>query len=141
MSARTWGKTSQGRRATLAPALQVLVDSVLQRHEHDISITCGHRTQAEQDAAVARGTSRARWPTSKHNKLPSHAVDLAVLVDGRAVWDLPSYERLWQTAQACWAEMVESGLVPPGVTLHWGGHFRGLVDGPHFELRGGAYGG
>lgn len=42
----------------------------------DCTIVCGHRGQAEQDAAVAAGNSQTKWPTSKHNTIPSLAVDV-----------------------------------------------------------------
>jgi len=35
-----------------------------------------HRGKKEQDEAFARGTSKVKFPNSKHNKLPSLAVDI-----------------------------------------------------------------
>lgn len=43
----------------------------------DLTVVCGYRGQAEQDAAYASGASRLRWPNSRHNSVPSRAVDLA----------------------------------------------------------------
>jgi peptidoglycan L-alanyl-D-glutamate endopeptidase CwlK len=42
----------------------------------DISVTCGFRDKAEQDEAVRTGASKSPWPTSKHNRFPSDAVDV-----------------------------------------------------------------
>jgi peptidoglycan L-alanyl-D-glutamate endopeptidase CwlK len=42
----------------------------------DFSVISGHRTKAEQDAKFPKYT-KLQWPNSKHNKMPSHAVDVA----------------------------------------------------------------
>ena len=41
----------------------------------NISITSGYRGELEQTAYFERGTG-VEWPTSKHNDLPSQAVDV-----------------------------------------------------------------
>lgn len=43
----------------------------------DFSVLECHRNRAKQDAMIAAGTSLAHWPTSKHNSMPSLAIDLA----------------------------------------------------------------
>lgn len=43
----------------------------------DITILCSHRTKEEQDAAFKAGNSKVQFPNSKHNQLPSLAVDAA----------------------------------------------------------------
>lgn len=57
--------------------LQLLVHSLAD--EMPIVVLEGHRDQAAQDAAVASGHSKTPFPTSKHNSLPSLAVDIAPL--------------------------------------------------------------
>lgn len=42
----------------------------------DISAVCGHRGQAAQEQAFAAGNSDKHWPDSRHNTLPSTAVDV-----------------------------------------------------------------
>ncbi len=80
------GKTSLERLCTCHPDLQRLVRDVSQRIDEgelaaagisDITVLCGHRGKAEQDAAFAKGTSRLQWPNSWHNKTPARAVDIA----------------------------------------------------------------
>lgn len=44
---------------------------------YDHTIITGHRTKAVQDEAFANNISKVRWPNSKHNTLPSRAVDAA----------------------------------------------------------------
>lgn len=70
---RRWGSRSQEVYDTLSPDLQRIMDRVL--HEvADISLTTGHRTEEEQDALYPKFT-RVKWPNSKHNTMPSVAVD------------------------------------------------------------------
>ena len=46
-----YGKTSTARLATCHPEIQRLFNSLIK--DYDVSVICGHRTEAEQDAAVA----------------------------------------------------------------------------------------
>lgn len=68
-----YGKSSSERLATCHPELQRLFNSLIE--DYDISILCGHRTEEAQNSAVARGNSKVNYPMSKHNTLPSMAVD------------------------------------------------------------------
>jgi peptidoglycan L-alanyl-D-glutamate endopeptidase CwlK len=43
----------------------------------DMTVLCGYRGEAEQNKAVADGASKTPWPKSKHNRVPSDAVDVA----------------------------------------------------------------
>jgi hypothetical protein len=43
----------------------------------DFKILCGHREEKEQNEAFNKGNSKLKWPQSKHNSLPSLAVDIA----------------------------------------------------------------
>lgn len=54
--------------------LQTLFRTVIKYR--DCSIICGHRGEMEQNAAYDRGHSKLRYPKSKHNKMPSLAVDV-----------------------------------------------------------------
>src|SRR5574343_343457 len=45
--------------------------------ETDFTIICGVRGQKEQDLAFKQGKSKLRYPKSKHNSIPSLAVDIA----------------------------------------------------------------
>jgi peptidoglycan L-alanyl-D-glutamate endopeptidase CwlK len=44
--------------------------------EMDVIVICGHRGEKAQNEAFNRGTSKLRWPKSKHNKTPSLAMDV-----------------------------------------------------------------
>lgn len=43
----------------------------------DCTIVCGHRGMEEQNRAYVAGNSTLQYPDSKHNKMPSMAVDAA----------------------------------------------------------------
>lgn len=65
------------RLQQLVTAVAADVDAGLVPGVDDITVLCGHRGQADQEAAFAAGASKVHWPNSKHNSLPSRAVDLA----------------------------------------------------------------
>jgi peptidoglycan L-alanyl-D-glutamate endopeptidase CwlK len=44
--------------------------------EMDVVVICGHRGEKEQNEAFANGTSKLKFPKSKHNKTPSLAMDV-----------------------------------------------------------------
>ena len=70
-----FSQKSLARLGTCHGDLQRLFMEVVKTH--DCSVLCGHRGKDEQDEAYALGHSKAQWPDSKHNSLPSHAVDVA----------------------------------------------------------------
>jgi peptidoglycan L-alanyl-D-glutamate endopeptidase CwlK len=102
----------------------------------DISILCGHRGKDEQDEAYRTGRSTVQWPRSKHNALPSLAVDIApYLPDVKIDWtDTAAFARL--------AGYVERVAHEQGLRTRWGGDWdqdrrtadERLIDMPHFEI-------
>lgn len=71
----SFGSSSKRRLATTHEILQELCTRVVEHH--DITILTGHRGEGEQTAAFVSGVSTKQWPLSKHNRLPSMAVDVA----------------------------------------------------------------
>lgn len=129
-----FGKASQEKLATCHPDLQRLFGEVI-KHV-DCTVICGHRGKAEQDAAVAAGNSKVRWPNGKHNKVPAEAVDVMPFpVD----WsDSPAnIEHL-----NYFAGIVQGLALSMGIKIRWGHDWdqdekpdeKGLVDRPHYEL-------
>lgn len=72
----SYGKTSKARLDTCHPLIQKLFNSLIE--DYDISIICGHRTEEEQNQAVANGNSKTKYPNSKHNSFPSLGIDAAL---------------------------------------------------------------
>jgi len=123
---------SQNALATAHPDLQRLFNEVI-KHK-DCMVLIGHRDQAAQDAAVAAGNSKTPWPTSKHNSIPSLAVDV---VPVPLNWnDKSAFDYFGGFV------LGVAGML--GISIRWGGDFGmndnlhddKFVDMPHFELRG-----
>jgi peptidoglycan LD-endopeptidase CwlK len=76
-----WGPASARRKAELHPDLQLILDdyaALADPETLDLSITCGHRDDAAQAAALASGHSTKGPGQSKHNSVPSRAFDFQV---------------------------------------------------------------
>jgi peptidoglycan L-alanyl-D-glutamate endopeptidase CwlK len=121
---------SEQRLATCDERLQRILQEAI-KHV-DFTVICGHRDQEEQDDAFRTGRSKARWPLSKHNRLPSVAVDVAPYpVDWQ---DTARFARL--------AGYIERIADEMGVQIRWGGDWDGdgrtrderFIDMPHIEL-------
>lgn len=85
-------------------------------------VTEGMRTPAKQAELFRAGASQ----TLKSRHLTGHAVDLAAKVNGEVRWDWPLYEKLNDAMQDA------AGVL--GVPIEWGGTWKTLRDGPHFQL-------
>jgi len=71
----SYGRTSQGRLDTCNIRLRLLFERVI-LHK-DCTILYGHRNETDQNHFFNTGQSEVEWPDSKHNALPSNAVDAA----------------------------------------------------------------
>jgi peptidoglycan L-alanyl-D-glutamate endopeptidase CwlK len=122
------GRTSKLRLATCDARLQRLVTAVVARVDAgelalvpDISVGCGYRNEADQNAAFDRGASKLRWPKSKHNKTPSQAVDLWLCPLDWSKAATPA----WEALRALVLDEAAKQAIPIR-TISW--------DLPHFEL-------
>lgn len=71
----TFSRVSTEHLNSCHPNLQLLCKEVIKYY--DVAIIEGHRSKTRQDSAYANGSSKVQWPNSKHNTLPSLAVDIA----------------------------------------------------------------
>lgn len=104
------------------PDLVAVVEAALARSPVPFIVTEGVRTPERQAALVRVGASR----TLKSRHLTGHAVDVAAIVDGRIRWDWPLYARI--------AEAFKAAALERKTPIVWGGDWKTLRDGPHFEL-------
>lgn len=121
-----WGKTSLDRLVTCDKRLQDLADMMLARSKFDLTITCGYRTEQEQNEAYEKGKSRAKFGQSKHNVFPSKAIDIC------------PYPINWEGSDPRWSEMALNAMWCAGrlgIEIVWGGSFKSISDKPHFELK------
>ncbi|WP_448216272.1 M15 family metallopeptidase [Endozoicomonas sp. 2B-B] len=126
----SFSKTSKARLETCHPDLQRLMNKVVERF--DCSIICGHRGKEEQEKAFREGKSQARFGQSKHNTIPSIAVDVA------------PYPIDWEDREyfAHFAGYVRAVADDLGIKIRWGGDWNmdnrssdeTFSDMPHFEL-------
>lgn len=80
------GKASLEKLGECHPQLQALIAKVAHGIDEgdleyagitDMTVVCGFRGEADQNAAYAAGVSKVKWPNSEHNHHPSRAVDIA----------------------------------------------------------------
>lgn len=113
---------SRSRLVGVHPALTAVVEAAITRSPVDFVVTEGLRTATRQAALVKAGASR----TLRSRHLTGHAVDVAALVEGQVRWDWPLYGRIAQAFKAAALDLK--------TPLIWGGNWKTLRDGPHFEL-------
>jgi peptidoglycan L-alanyl-D-glutamate endopeptidase CwlK len=85
-------------------------------------VTEGLRTLERQKQLLAAGASQ----TLRSRHLTGHAVDLAVKVGDEVRWDWPLYRAL--------AVVMKDAANQLEIPLEWGGDWKSLVDGPHYQL-------
>ncbi len=132
----TYGKRSIRCLREAHPDLQLIFNEAIRYM--DISVFQGFRGAADQNAAFDAKKSKLKWPESKHNKVPSWAVDASPYpID----WDdVDGFIRF-----AHFIMGIAVGLHAAGKIKHlvrWGGDWdrdfdlkdQRFNDYPHFEL-------
>lgn len=108
-----------------------LLAEIVSEH-YPCEVICGHRTEKDQNQAVLMGNSKTPWPRSKHNKLPSEAIDIVPTpID-------------WKNREAFYhfAGFVQGIAAALEIKIRWGGDWDGdrdlknqkFFDLVHFEL-------
>ena len=100
--------------------------------EFDCSVLCGHRSESDQNEVFRTNNSTKKWPDSKHNKMPSNAVDVV------------PYPIDWNNLNRFYMFIgyVIAKAETLGIKIKSGGDWdqdtmtddQGLLDLPHFEL-------
>ena len=138
--------------STCHPELQILFKEVIK--EYDCSVICGFRCKGDQDKAFDDGKSKAQFPWSKHNKLPSIAVDVGPY--DPVIKNIPWFNGIKEemSFKEIMAEVerlkvwyffgahVQGVAKRLGLKVRWGGDWDGdfnfkdqnFHDLPHFEL-------
>lgn len=88
----------------------------------DFGITEGLRDMAKQREMVRTGKSQ----TLKSRHLTGHAVDVVAYVGGKVSWDWGPYEQIAKAFKLAGSQL--------GIKIEWGGDWKTLKDGPHFQL-------
>ena len=117
----SFGEHSRVARSTLHPTLRTICNIAIEFV--DFRIETGHRGKRAQNRAYDEGNSKLRWPDSRHNSVPSTAMDLVPFpVDWE---DIARFEEL--------ADVVKKIAKGLGVKLSWGVDLWGW-DHPHYQL-------
>ena len=127
----SFGAKSRERLATCHAQLQDVCNEAIKHF--DFSVTCGTRDKSAQNQAFAQGKSQKRWPDSKHNSMPSLAVDVVPWdsINRRALWGASNYEMI-QIGRL--VQVMLDAAVTVGVTIEAGGDWARFNDPFHFQL-------
>lgn len=122
-----WGKASQDRLATCDKRLQDLANMMLSRSDYDLTVTCGYRSEKEQNDAFEKGTSKAKFGQSKHNVFPSKAIDICPV---KVNWNAND----WKWSYLC--ALAYDCAMELGIKIKCGYFFKSIKDCPHIEISG-----
>ena len=147
----TLSQRSLGRLDGVNNKLHSVVTTAITLTNVDFGVTCGLRTEREQEELVARGASQ----TMKSKHLTGDAVDVVAYIGGsRISWELNLYDDI--------ADALKEASIKEGVGIRWGASWhipdlrdwegtaeeammsyidlrrsqgrRPFIDAPHFEL-------
>ena len=138
-----FGRISSQRLSNCHKDLQVLMNRVIEVTDIDFGIACGYRSVKEQQELYNQGRNTSGVivtyvdginKKSKHNSLPSRAVDIYAYVDGKATWDEKYLYYLGGVINAVAKDLK--------ISIRWGGNWdrdgsmddQRFNDLPHFEL-------
>lgn len=146
----TLSQRSLGRLDGVKNELHSVVTTAIGLTNIDFGVSCGLRTEKEQEDLVARGASQ----TMKSKHLTGDAVDVVAYLGSRISWELNLYDDI--------ADAFKEASVREGVGIKWGASWhipdlrdwegtaeeamnsyidlrrsqgrRPFIDAPHFEL-------
>lgn len=117
-----FGTRSISNLTGVHPDLQKVMYAAITDAPHDFTITEGLRSPTRQQKLVDEGKST----TLRSRHLTGHAIDLAVIRGGKAIWDIQEYQELSLHIKAKAKELE--------VPIVWGGDWKTFVDAVHYEL-------
>jgi len=124
-----FSKKSLQKLATCDPRLQMICHEAIKTI--DFTVIYGHRGKEEQDAAYKAKRTQLRWPNSKHNSMPSMAVDIApVKYAGKRVWIDWADTGMFLTL----VNLVKEIARERKIEIVCGADWKSLRDYPHIEL-------
>jgi peptidoglycan L-alanyl-D-glutamate endopeptidase CwlK len=133
-----FSEISKQRLSSCHRDLKTLFGNVIQ--DFDCTIVCGHRDKPDQDKAFAEGKSKLQYPQSKHNHIPSLAVDAAPFIDGKINWTRDQLLFFAGYVKSRADQLFKIGVISHRLRI--GADFSGdndvtdepFRDEPHFEL-------
>jgi peptidoglycan LD-endopeptidase CwlK len=134
----TFSEISKQRLKTCHIDLQLLFAHVIQGY--DCTIVSGHRDKEEQDKAYDEGKSKLKYPQSKHNRIPSWAVDAAPYEPGGIDWSKSQMLFFAGYVKGVADKLYQTGVISHRLRLgaDWNQNNdiddEIFLDAPHFEL-------
>jgi peptidoglycan L-alanyl-D-glutamate endopeptidase CwlK len=104
------------------PLLVKCAQMALERSTVDFQISEGVRSLERQQALYEAKKSR----TMKSYHLEGKAIDVFALVNNEVSWLLSDYKKINEAFQSAAKEL--------GIKVTWGGVWKSIVDGPHFQI-------
>lgn len=127
----SFGSSSREKLETCHDSLVAVCELVIETY--DFTVLEGHRSGKRQNELFRQGKSKLKAGQSKHNNLPSLAVDIT------------PYPIDWENVKRFYllSGMMFQAAADLGVRIRWGGDWDGdwvhtdqsFHDLPHFELR------
>lgn len=114
--------TSIRRMAGVDPRLVNVIKAAAEISDVPFQVTEGLRTRERQVYLVKTGKSK----TMNSYHLKGKAVDLVAMPKGEVSWNLADYRRI--------NSFIQKAAKAAGVTITWGGSWKTIVDGPHWQL-------
>ncbi len=118
-----FSQRSENNLKGVKPQLVAVVRRALELSSVDFGITEGLRTQERQKQLYAEGKSQTM--NSRH--INGEAVDVVAYVGGTVSWDFQLYRKI--------SEAFKQAAQELNTPIDWGGDWKTLADGPHFQLR------
>jgi peptidoglycan L-alanyl-D-glutamate endopeptidase CwlK len=122
---------SERRMEGIDPRLVEIMRLTEQRAEqrgYDLEVSEGLRSPERQAQMVAEGKSQ----TLKSKHLTGNALDMVLMDGGKPDWDFEKYREVADIAKGAAAELGVNDFV-------WGGDWKTLKDGVHFQVGGAAH--
>ena len=117
-----FSQRSENNLKGVNPDLVKIVRRALQISPVDFGITEGLRTVERQRQLVAAGKSQTM--NSRH--ITGHAVDVFAYPTSAGSWEWKYYEQI--------ATAFKQAAKELNIPVEWGGDWKTLKDGPHFQL-------
>jgi len=130
-----WSKNSSRKLNTCHKILIDFFEDLIKIIPIDLTILYGYRGKTLQNGFYEAGTSKKKFPHSKHNSKPSFAIDIAPYINGSVSWEKPYFLFI--------GGFILAEANRKGVKLRWGGSWSGnpteighqkFDDLGHFEL-------
>lgn len=117
-------RTSIVRMQGVDPRLVGVVKAAAEISDVPFQVSEGLRTRERQAYLVKTGKSK----TMNSYHLRGKAVDLVAMPAGEVSWNLADYRRI--------NAAVQKAAKAAGVTITWGGTWKTIIDGPHWQIEG-----